>query len=179
MSKINLLPRQREDTLKFLKALKIFRYSSVLAMGLVILSALVVFYLHVQLPLGALQNTESSLLETLNIQKLKIAKLVIMHSQLKDVEEIFKERSVVEMALEEIAGTVPGGVSLSSFSVGLSEVSVSVSSTSLSSIDQFLSIMVDLAKSENKKLFKKVILNGATLDRSTNQYSFSVQGTLL
>lgn len=177
MSRINLLPRQRERSAVYRKNLRVARVSSAVAIGIVLVCALVVFFLHLQLGLGALRKQEEDLVATLNAAKAKIAKLVIVHQRLKDVDEILKERATAETVLQEIAGKVPGGVSLGSISLSQGSVNVTVSSSSLSAIEDFLTIMVAMA--EEKKFFSKVMLNGATLGSTDNQYTFSVKGNLL
>lgn len=177
MNSINLLPKKGAQSILYKKYLKILRFSSYGVIGFVLIAALATFFLHLSSPIPALVKQEQEVLGKLNSGKAKVARLTVLHERLKEIESILKERSVIELALEDVAGKVPSNTTVTSFSIDKEDVNIVISSSSLTAIDEFLKAMVDL--SGDKKLFKKVTLNGVTLDQANARYGFSIQGDLL
>lgn len=175
-SDVNLLQYQKRDRLQAGKSILLFRGLSILSVVLLLVSAVVVFYLRATSPIQSLQKEHDTLLSTLVSMRVKTVQYQIVLLKLKDITNIISGRPSLESIIRLVLHNLPSGVLMESFSIGNKKLSIAISSSSLSSINVFLDNMVALSF-ENKK-FKRVFMNGIRFSEE-KKYSSVIQIDLL
>lgn len=175
MSKgINLLGAEKQISVK--KASRKIKLVRTVAIGLLFgVSGLsiVLFLLIALSPLPSLQKQEQNALNTLVQYHPDVAKLFLVKERIKASELILATRSNFDQTLNKITEKIPGNATITGLTMNTDEISVTVTSTSLASLDTFLNSLV--AATEAKEYFSKVILTKFLTNPGNSTYSLTVR----
>lgn len=177
MNEINLISGKKEEDQKSKHFLKILIIVSVICILLTVASSVFVFYLKLGSPLPALKEKENTLLSQLSSSKDKIAKLEVLNDRLTNVDNIVSKRRNYNKLIDDISKNQSGNLRINSLRVGKKGVTLIVSSSSLSSINNFLDNL--LLMFQKKEFFSEIVLNNVSSDLENRTYSISVDATLL
>lgn len=168
---INLLSQKT----KFSKEKKLLRILKILSYGLLIfvfMSSVIVFFINQFSQNTSLQMEKNSLVSSLANFDKRIGKSLFIESRLNDASQILQKRVRNDEILASILKEVPNAVSIQSLTIDQKTFAFTVSSPSLTTLNQFTNNLV--SESAQNKSFKKVTLDSLTLDERNNQYVVSV-----
>lgn len=177
MNEINLISKKREAILRSKGIVKIFRAAAMVSLFLVFISSVGIFLLKLNSPLPALKREETALLSSLSSLKQRMAKFIILNDRLKNISSILSKRSDFDKKLDalvkidDLTGTLQN-IRITSLDMGKKNISVTISSESLYSINVFIDNLV--AMSSNKQVFKIITLENVTADQKSGRYFSSI-----
>ncbi|QQG40690.1 MAG: hypothetical protein HYV37_04000 [Candidatus Levyibacteriota bacterium] len=174
--KINLLKGSKAKRFRQEKILKIIRISSVVSLTLVVLTSLIFFFLKFRLGVESLKEKENAAISQITAVSKKAGKLLYAESRIKDISDILKKRSTFDGVITETVNVIPSNITVQSLNLDKKNLSMTITSSSLLSIDKLLNGFENL--SENKKIFAKITLEGLTVDPKTGKYTISLTGNL-
>lgn len=177
MSEINLLFKKRVEDLESKKILRILRLASIISLVLVCVFSVGIFFIKISSPLPSLKEEERRLLANLSSSKQEVAKIAILNDRLETMSGILSQRLDFDGLVNSLEVQVPSSIRIKALTVNKTTVSFIVSSSSLNSLNiliENLAIMVS-----NKKMFGAITLKELTADPSLDEYSFSVDASLL
>lgn len=159
-SNINLIDKRSvEDSKKTrLKKLKNFSFALLFFVGLL---SLIVFLLNYRFSVRYVRKQQEDIIKKITIYDETAVKIILLNSRLSDVSKVLNRRSKYNEKMSKILDGVKGATTIDGFEVNENEVSITASSTSLSSLDDFLN---NLLKMVDLKLFSNVILEEISED---------------
>lgn len=177
MKEINLLQRKKDDLAKSQKIIQILRTTSIIILFLTSLSSVALFILNSQSPIPSLKEEEKKILKQFSTVDGKIAKILIVQDRIGTVNTIINSRKKENQdnyhLIELIMQKVPQGVNINSLSFDKEQINLSVSTSSLNSVDTFLENLTKLVN--GKRDFKKAVLKGLSFNGNANKYGFSLE----
>jgi hypothetical protein len=176
-NEVNLIANKKKSSAEKEKIIKIVSFSAYISLGVIIICAVVLFLLNQDPGFTELSKKEKATVAALSLQNQKIAKFLVIKSRLKEITGIINSRTSYDATISTLAQGMPSGISVDAFALTKQEVSMVVSSSSLTAINTYLSFMVDLLNS--KKILKSISLNGVTADPKNNRYTLILSGKFL
>lgn len=158
MSKgINLLGAEQRISVKIgSRKLKLLRAAGVWLLFGISAASIALFLLIALSPLPTLQKQEQDALNKLSAYHPDVAKLLLVEDRLKGSEAILAKRTDFDLTLDKIKEKMPEGASITGLKMDSKEISVTVTSSSLASLDTFLNNLI--AAVEAKEDFSKITL---------------------
>ncbi len=144
---------------------------------LVGLSSIIAFFLSKQFSLASLQEQQKQIQQRIYPLRKKEAKLFIVNNRLKGISDILKTRSNYYATSNGILQKVVSDVSLVRLTLDSKKVSLTASSQSLLSVNNFIDALTGMAK--QKEIISSLILGSISLNEKTSQYSVSLEADLL
>jgi|SRR6185369_2944653 len=135
--------------------------------------SIILFLLIVLSPLPDLQKQEKTLLATISGSHPDIAKLFLINDRLKSSETIIDKRQNFDKSLSLIKQRMSSDVSITAITMNKSTISITVSSSSLSSLDNFLNSLVDAV--DSKKDFSKVTMTNFLADEVRDNFFLTIE----
>lgn len=172
-SDINLI--KRETSKISAKRLKYLRIASIVIASLVALTSVALFITTRQNSLESIKAEQNSLLQNISSLQEKAAKLNFLSDRLRNVESITNERKNYIKTVSAILDGLPSDVLTTSLTLDKNEVLLTVSSSSLSSINEFLNNTIEVA--QEKHLLRDLIIEN--LAAQSRQYSLTLKAKLL
>jgi len=176
MNEINLLRPKKEGLGGLKNAQNILRILSLVLLFLTFFSSIVLFLLKLNSPLSSAKKEEDSILLRLSSLKSKMAQFLIIEERLTNISEIIAKRPYWNKTIEMLEKEKPQDVSINMLSLNKKNLSLTVSSYSLLSLDELLNNLIKITL--NKKVFTNLILNSMTLDKNSGKYTFSIVANL-
>jgi Tfp pilus assembly protein PilN len=176
MSKgINLLGAEQQLSAKMgvgSRKLKILRAAAVwLLFG--ISGASVALFLFIALsPLPSVQEEERSALSTLSKYHADIAKILVINDRIKGSEMILAKRTDFDQTLDKIKERLPEDTSITGLSMNSQEIAITVTSSSLASLDAFLNSLI--AATDAKEDFSRITLTRFFSNETTKTFSLTI-----
>lgn len=176
MSKgINLLGAEQQISAKMgigSRKLKILRTVAVwLLFG--ISGASIALFLFIALsPLPSVQQEEQNVLATLAKYHPDIAKFLFVNDRIKGSQMILAKRSNYDQILDKIKKKMPEDSSITGITMNSDEIAVTVTSSSLASLDTFLNNLI--AATEAKEDFSKVTMTRFFSNEDSKDFSLTV-----
>lgn len=171
---INLLIAKNEDV-PLLKQIRILRAISLTILGIVVLSAIGLFFLILSSPLPALRSQESSASQELATLRPKSAKLYLIRERLGKIAAILNGRSQFDVIMERIINELPEGVDVEKISATDKTVAVSLTSESLFSMNSFI---LSMRKLQKEKKFAGITLSELTYNKNRGMYHMTLNSHL-
>lgn len=173
MTDINLI--KRESTHVAAKRLRILRIVSLFAALVVVLSSVVLFVATRQASLEPIKQEQNALLQNISLLQERAAKLNFLNDRVRNVESIIKERKNYTGAVSIILENLPSNVSTSSLTLSEEDMLLTVTSSSLASINEFLNTTI--AVSEENHLLRDLTIESLTSQE--RQYILTLKAKLL
>jgi len=101
----------------------------------------------------------------------------MVNDRIKGITEILNKRKDYSIVSNSLLGLIPQGVVVKAFSLDKDNVKMSVSSSSLASINTFLNALITF--SSQKKVIRNLVMEGIIVNTKTGQYVLSIGGTIL
>lgn len=176
-SNINFLLNKNSDLVKQKKGLKIIRIASVVVLVVVTLLSIVVFFLNRSLYPASLKKEQESIVQSMNFLRNREAKLTVVNNRIENISSILNERLDYYKVISTLLQKLPDGVFVERIKVDKKTILLSVSSSSLLPISEFINNLIDMAK--EKEIISALTLDFLTIDQKTrSSYSVSLTANL-
>lgn len=156
---------------------KILRIVAFLTLFIVASSSILAFIATRQISIPSIKKDQNTTLYSLSFLRKKEAKVLIINDRLKNIGGVLKERknylNTVTAILKETTG-----VSATTLSVDKDTIELTVSSSSLLSINNFLNNLISSTTKRTIKI-RDLSIESLTLNRQGGNYSLSVKAKLL
>jgi len=174
MSKeINLIFSKKKNKVSQEHLIKWFNFAAYTSVFLLVVISAAMYYLDNGQELPLLLKQEQGITQNLNLSQQKVLKLMLVKSRLGDINAITNGRSNFDQTINAIVTALPVGVVVNTFSLNKKAVDITVSSSSLSGVNQFLDFA--MSKLNKKELFKTLTINGLTADDRSQTYSLALE----
>lgn len=178
MSSINLLKTKKQTAAtSSIKELFLLRWIAIGLLFVISSLSIILFLLIALSPLPRLQKQRENDLRTLSSYHPEMAKFYLIEERLKSSGLILDKRRNFDELLTTLIDQIPNQLSVMSFSLKDKNISITVNSTSLSSINTFFEDLVALV--DSKKAFSSVVLADLTVNQQQNSFSATVNLTAL
>lgn len=157
---------QGRDTQKIVKWLQI---SAIACLIIVFVSSVTVGALKITSKQKSLRDEEQQLLQELKKQEKKIGSLFLTSERLKGISDLVNKRFDFDTLLSYILSKIPSEVSINSLNIDNKRLTVSLSSSSLFSIEQSLDDFTQLVNTN--KRFRKIDMDELNVDYNNGSYS--------
>lgn len=170
---INLVQGENKVSLARRNRTLILRIISLVFLASVALFSIILFFINNRLSVEDVKKQESITLQKIAQISDRNAKYALLNDRLKGINTILNSRKNYAVFLNAVSGTVPDGAFLTMLTVDKDGLLLTVSSSSLLSINTFLNNIV--SQSLNKHLIKDIVIQGLTIDRDNGIYSLSIK----
>jgi hypothetical protein len=172
--RINLLePNKKTASLISVQHFQVMRFVVISLLFIVSVSSVVLFVLVSFSPLPALQKQEQTLEQNLSQSKSDIAKVALLHERTSSISTFLSTRQMLDQTIGLIESKFSGDMKVISLQTDNSVTTVTVESSSLQNLDNFLNGLIVLV--QQKKGFSQVILVDLANDSSNNDYEVTVR----
>ncbi len=178
MSKeVNLISsRRKESSISYRQAGNIKKVAYIF-LGLCVIASVGLFVLNSTSELGTLSKKEDSLNQTLHTQQKKIVKMTLIKDRIESISDIQKKSKSYEDILVNVSSALPQDSKFDSFEVTKNSLNVTVSSSSLLSVNSFLDYIINNINKNH--IFQKVTVSSLVGDIQSGKYILVLDVTLL
>ncbi len=169
---INLISNKRKEALRRERSIKISQRAAIFSLIFVIALSASLFFIIQNTQLGGLSQKEKNDTQTLSFLQQKILKLFYIDERLKGVESLIKSRSSLENTISQIIQGMPSNATVDSFGLNKQNLSITISASSLTPLNQFLNFLMD--KAAKKEVVSKITISSITVDPKYQKYVLSV-----
>lgn len=178
MSKeINLLPRKNTGILEKESTVFLARIIAILSVIFVASSFVTVFFLQKNYSLSALQDEQQAVQTKLDTLTAKAKKILTLTDRTRDIQTILQTRGDLTVKVDAIQQKLPKTVTLDSFSVSQKDVSLTATSQSLTSLQDFLNALSTMVS--QKEILQKLTIDSVSANVTTGVYTVNVKGSFL
>lgn len=154
-------------------------YASVGTFSLVFLTAIVLlsYRLFLNAKLGNLTEEETAQTQKINALQEKKVKFLIIHDRLASIQKLLKGRDDVNNKISIVKNVIPNDVVISALDGDPEEVTLSVESESLESLNNLIEEKIMQIQTTNKKAIKRIEMKSFRLipERLTYSATFLVE----
>lgn len=161
----------REGSLRLFKRLSVFALLFTGGMSVLF------FLLTINPSFSTVKQQENSVLTSLSFTQGKIARYLLIKNRLSGIQQILKRRYPMDTVLSTIEDKIPDDVNVDSISIANKAAFITLSSSSLLSLDTAMSNLSSLLA--NKQIFKKITVQSVIANPQTSRYTAAIQGDLL
>jgi hypothetical protein len=170
---INLVSPKNEQLEKEQNRLKIARISAFVIMLCVAGIAVLVFVINLTLPLNAIKHNEDITLSNISTLQKKLTQYSLVEDRVNHVSNIIGQRQKLPDVVGVLVNTVPSDLSVNSIQVDSKNISLDISGSSLTSMNELIDNIIML--SQQQKMIKNVVMQQLSLDVKSSRYSISIQ----
>ena len=174
---INLISNQNVELEKELRRLKKFRLISLTCLIAVSLVSVVIFVLNLTLPLDSVKKEQGATAANIATFHNKLVTYTLITDRVTNISNILSQRGNYMPQIDAVVGKVPSDVTVDQLNVETGGITLSVSSTSLLSINKFMDDIVSF--SNQKKVIKDLVIQSFSLDANTGKYALDLKATIL
>lgn len=176
-SDINLLLSKDEQEIKKLHRVKTLNFAAVMTLIGVGLISLFIFILIQAINFPSIKKEQDDVLRKISQLKNIEAKLFIRDNRINNIAEIFDKRKDLSKVTSAFLAKIPIRLFVESLEVDDKIVSMTASSTSLSSIGEFINNLTDMVR--KKEMIKSLTINTLVFDETKNSYQVVVKSDLI
>jgi competence protein ComGC len=173
---INLISNQNVALEKELRRLKRFRLISIVCLVVVLAASILIFVLNFTLPLDSVKKEQTATASNISLLHKKLVTYTLITDRVKNISNIISQRGNYIPQVNDILGKVPTDVSVDGLGIDPGKITISISSTSLISINKFIDDMVSLGT--QGKVIKDIVIQGLSLDVGNNKYVLNMKASL-
>ena len=174
---INLISNQNVGLEKELKRLKRVRITSIICLIVVFLMSILIFVLNFTLPLDSVKKDQSVTVANIVLFHKKLITYSLISDRVKNISSVISQRKNYTSQLSQILDKLPAGVSMDGLQIDTDKITFSVSSTSLTSINQFIDSMIGF--NSQGKVINNLVMQGLSLDTTSGKYDLNMQANIL
>jgi hypothetical protein len=153
---INLLPGKTKQTSSLLKKRETLRIIAIGSLFAVSFLSIILFMLIALSPLPSLRQREKDEGKRLSFFNDMIVKILLTNDRLTQIKHIFQTRPVYSQPIDVVRKLIPPNAAIEEIHLDNKIVSITISSTSLSPLDEFIRALVSYNTSS--RLFRKITL---------------------
>ena len=169
---INLISHKRKKFFHRDSLLDFVQFLARASLITVIISAVGLYILNSSGRLPFLQQQDRTITTNLSLVQQKIIKFLLIRDRLQSINPLLQNKSKVDTLITAFSQGLPASVTVDTFSLTKNNMSLTVSSSSLSSLGTFLDFMLE--KVSKKELFKKITITRFTSDGTNGIYILSL-----
>lgn len=177
MSSINLLRTEEHESEKTLKRKFALKIISFVLLFFVLLTSIILFIISSRISPEAIKSEQESVLKTLTREKDKQAKYGLLTERLSSINQVLGNRKNYTNTLNALIAQIPPGVNTTGLSVQDADITLTVNSNSLRSINDFMTKILDTVS--KKHLIRDMTIETLTVDRATGTYSLSIKAKII
>ena len=170
---INLVSGKSYQLEKELKRLKIIRIAAVTSLVFVSFISILLFIITVTLPISAVKKDQQQTLSNIGVLDKKLIKFSLINDRINNISDIMKKRKNYSLISDSLFSKAPSNLSIDDFSIESDKVNLTVSDTSLITINQFIDDIIIFG--DTGKIIKNVSIQSLILNVSSGKYSLSMQ----
>lgn len=174
---INLVKAQDKENFRRARKIFILRIISLVFISFVGLVSIILFILYLRISPEAIRKEQSQVVQSIAFQKNKLAKLNLLNDRLRGINQVLRERKNYTTTLNSILSEIPQEARAQVLSINKSNVSLTVTSSSLLPLNKFLNNILEL--SEKKKYIREMVIESLTIDSKTGSYSLSIKAKVI
>ena len=174
---INLLPKRQVDFLQKESTSVGFRIIMVFSVIIVVCSFIIIFFLQRNYSVDAIQTQQAAITAKLSPLHGKIVQELTLNDRAKKITTILKTRAQLVNKMNLIQKQLPQDVAIDTLEISKTDVSLSVTSRSLTSLQKFIDALTDLVT--QKKLLQKITIDNIMINQQSGTYSVTIRGILL
>lgn len=134
--------------------------------------SLVVFLLDYRFSVGYVRKQQDDVVKKIAIYDETAVKIILLNSRLSDISKVLDGRNNYNEKMLKIIEGVKGATQIDEFEINDTEISITASSVSLSSLNDFLN---NLLKMTDLKLISNIALEGLSIEG--NKYIIKIKAT--
>lgn len=161
---------QTKEKTKKLKNLKIGSLALLFLVGVL---SVVIFLLNLSSPINSIKVQQDAVLASITASQEKAVKIAIVNERVSSILKIYKERSDYTEILDLALSSVTGGIRMSGLNIDKSSVAITVFSTSLLSLNNFLNSIIDSANQNSK--VNSVSMESLSASDASGAYTMSIK----
>lgn len=173
---INLIYKQQKDLIKKEQQVRLANLLAIMSLAVVVITSAVLFIINRTSSLPAILQQEKVATQNLSFLQKRVGNLLLVKSRLHDIDTIIKSQDNLDSTLQKLEEGLPTNVTVESLSITKTHITLTVSSPSLVSINQFLDFLI--SESGKKELVKKVTVNSLLADTKLGKYTLSIDSDL-
>lgn len=155
------------------KKLRNLRIGSFILLFFVGVLSVVVFLLNFLSPLNSIKAQQDAVLASITQSQDKAVKISIVNERVSSILKIYKERSDYTEVLDLVLSNVTEGIRISGLNIDKSSLSITISSISLLTLNNFLNSLVDSAKQNSQ--IKSVFMESLSASETSSAYFMAVK----
>lgn len=172
-NEINLLPDKTKQASRFLKKREMLHMTSIGILFLVSFLSITLFILIALSPLPSLRQREKDEAKRLSFFNEMIVKILLTKDRITQIKRLFETRLVYSNTLEIVKKHLPPNVLIEEIHTDQKTILVTVTSNSLSPLDQFIGDIVQFNR--NEKTFKKIKLISLEQDFEKGKFILTLE----
>lgn len=176
-TEINLLKNRVRAKSSFLTQVLALRAFSLTFLFVVSFSSIILFILVALSPLPDLQEQEKEEIKKLSLFQSRMAKVLFTKERVGHIHTLLQTRPVYAETLQSLEEQLPNEASVDTLHLDKKTVTVSVSSSSLGTLDQFAKDIMKLQT--EKKRFSKITLSSLYLNPDNGRYVLDMELLML
>lgn len=176
-SSINLVSSKNDQLERNLRRLRFVKTLAIVSLIFVALTSVVIFVINLSLPISDVKKGQKDALASIAGLHGKQATYYLMRDRITNISSILSKRKSYVDTTNSIFGKLPSGVSADTLDVETGALTLSVSSSSLLPLNQFLDSLIVLGKSG--KIIKNLNIQSLILNTKNGSYSLTVQADIL
>ena len=175
---INLLGHRDQISVpRASQKLKLLRVIAVLLLFGVSSASVMLYILIYFSALPLAQQREQEALATIAQSHGEMAKIALIQDRLNGIAVVLSQRSQYEKFIESLQNKMPAGLAIYQVSISKKNATITLTSTSLETLETFLTSLVDTANA--KKEYSQVTLNSLVSDDQSSVFTLTVSMMLL
>lgn len=174
---INLVKAEESEGSRRHRKVFVLRVISIVFVSFVGIVSIILFILYARISVSSIKREQSIALQSITLQKNKLAKLNLLNDRLKGLSQVLKERKNYTDILDSLLEQIPSGASASALSIGKSGITLTVTSASLLPINKFLNNVVELSRKKN--FIREMVIESLSIDSKTGTYSLSIKAKII
>jgi len=175
---INLLSRSKVEASVKTEFSNVLKLISLASIAVVLLLSFILFILARQLSIESIRTKQNAVIKNISFLKDKQVKLIVTNQKIEQISQILKKRAKFDSNLRIVySKAAASGTSFQSLLLNKQKISISLVSSSLISIDNFLDSFIEMAKS--KKLIQDFTIGSISLDPKSGNYSLNIEAQML
>lgn len=155
---------------KKLKQVRIIALVFILIVGL---ASVFTFVLNLASPIEGVRQEQNQILSQITSNQEKAAKLAIVNERVISISKIYSERPDYVQILDQVLSKKPNELRTSGLDIGESSIILSVSSSSLLPLNNFLNSVIDLSKTNDR--IGSVFLDSLSASQNSSAYIMGVK----
>lgn len=172
---INFLTIKNRKTAKKKKGLKAVRVIAVFSLVAVVFLSVLIYILNQRIYPKSLKLEHDSLLKKITVLHDKEAKHAILANRIENVSELLNKRVDYSKHINKFSETIPKDITVDAFKIDQKAILLTISSSSLRSIDEFINALINLGKD---KEITVLLLNSLSMNEGSGAYSVSLTANL-
>lgn len=170
---INILLNQGSEELKQQQKIRLFRRIASAVSAFVGITSFIIFALTLYINPVSIKKEQESVKTQIAKYENKKAKLFLINNRVDDVKEVLGKRKDFSKTIDTLLAQMPSELAINEMEVSNNKAVITVSSSSLSSLGEFLDRLLGMAKRKN--IISTLKLISLSLDPDKNNYIVSLE----